>query len=305
MEENKTNINSFHLAGVIPVAGQKLDFNFPWHDCCTPIAQDYLAIERSVVECAYAGCETIWIVCNDDMQPLIRHRLGDYVQDPVWVSRTMSPRSSDRKKVIPIFYTPIHPKDRDKRDCLSWSVLHGAQTAYHISSGISKWVAPDRYYVSFPYGVYLPEVLQEHRKEISSDQGFFLSFENKTVRDGEYLGFTFSPKDFIRIRKLFRKNATGKFITPKEGLPRKMLPMEERYSARYFSVEDVFKHMSLNSCKVLPVWEYSRIDSWDNYRAYMCLKQSDMIRRPSRLILNYHELGPIGRDSNYLLETEE
>ena len=28
-----------------------------------------------------AGCRTIWIVCNDDMQPLIRYRLGDYVYD--------------------------------------------------------------------------------------------------------------------------------------------------------------------------------------------------------------------------------
>ena len=77
----------FHLAGVIPVSGQKLEFDMPWHDCLMPLAPNYLAIERSVVECAYAGCETIWIICNDDMQPLIRHRLGDYVQDPVMAFR--------------------------------------------------------------------------------------------------------------------------------------------------------------------------------------------------------------------------
>ena len=62
---------SFHLAGIIPIAGQDLDFNMPWHDCLMPIAQNYLAVERAVVECAYAGCETIWVVCHDDMQPLI------------------------------------------------------------------------------------------------------------------------------------------------------------------------------------------------------------------------------------------
>ena len=70
--------SNFHLAGIIPVAGQPLDFKMPWHDCMMPLNKDYLAVEHSVVECAYAGCETIWIVCHDDMQPLIRSRLGDY-----------------------------------------------------------------------------------------------------------------------------------------------------------------------------------------------------------------------------------
>ena len=62
---NKSDLTKqFHLAGVVPVASQPLDFNFPWHDCCMPIAPNYLAVERAVVECAYAGCETIWIVCK-------------------------------------------------------------------------------------------------------------------------------------------------------------------------------------------------------------------------------------------------
>ena len=80
-----------HLAGIIPVAGQPLDFNFPWHDCLQPIGKNYLAIERSALECAFAGCDTIWIACNDDMQPLIKSRIGDYVQDPVYIFREHDP----------------------------------------------------------------------------------------------------------------------------------------------------------------------------------------------------------------------
>ena len=99
-----------HLVGVIPVAGFEGDFGFPWHDCLQPIAQNYLAIERSVVECAFAGADTIWIVCNDDMQPLIRHRIGEYVQDPVWLYRSYEKHPSENQKPIPIFYVPIHPK---------------------------------------------------------------------------------------------------------------------------------------------------------------------------------------------------
>ena len=50
------NTNYFHLAGIIPVAGQKLDFNQVTPDCMTPIAQNYTLIEAAAVECAYAGC---------------------------------------------------------------------------------------------------------------------------------------------------------------------------------------------------------------------------------------------------------
>ncbi len=100
-------MSSFHLAGIIPVAGKDQNFDLPWHESMMPLAKDYLAIERSVLECAYAGCETIWIVCNDDMQPLIRHRIGDYVYDPVWMYRgKYDPFPSDKKnKQLPILTT--------------------------------------------------------------------------------------------------------------------------------------------------------------------------------------------------------
>ena len=146
-----------------------MDFSLPLHDSCIPIAPDYLAVERAVVECAYAGCETIWIVCHDDMQPLIRHRIGEMIEDPVWLGRNMDPRPSETRKQIPIYYVPIHPKDRDRRDCLAWSALYGAQAAYWTSIQISRWLTPDKYYVSFTYVAYDPELLREHRIDINSD----------------------------------------------------------------------------------------------------------------------------------------
>ena len=50
---------TFHLAGLIPLAGQPLDFNMPWHDSLMPVGPNYLAVERRIVECENAGCETI------------------------------------------------------------------------------------------------------------------------------------------------------------------------------------------------------------------------------------------------------
>ena len=46
--KNKTHVN---LAGIVPVAGQPLDFNFPWHDSLMPIGHNYLAVEKAVFDC--------------------------------------------------------------------------------------------------------------------------------------------------------------------------------------------------------------------------------------------------------------
>jgi len=49
--KNKTHVN---LAGIVPVAGQPLDFNFPWHDSLMPIGHNYLAVEKAVFDCVVA-----------------------------------------------------------------------------------------------------------------------------------------------------------------------------------------------------------------------------------------------------------
>ncbi len=286
------HLDSFHLAGIVPVAGQPLDFDFPWHDCLQPIGPDYLAVERAVIECAYAGCETIWVVCNDDMQPLIKHRLGEYVQDPVYVNRVYDAGNTrDNNRAIPIYYVPIHPKDRDRRDCLAWSVLYGANTAHYISKKISKWVTPDRFYTAFPYGVYDPRHLREHRRDISSNTGFFLSSGEKTVVGGEYLGFTFSPEEFKKYRRHLRQSSTGGYEKSGTNIPTNKLPLEERYSARYFSLDKVFGIADTSGAKIVNVGDYHNIDSWDKLRNY--LGSEHRLHKP-KTILTSGKLNKIG-----------
>jgi len=288
--------NAFHLAGIIPIAGQPLDFNFPWHDSCMAIAPDYLAVERAVVECAYAGCETIWIICHDDIQPLIRHRIGEMIEDPVWLGRNMDPRPSETRKQIPIYYVPIHPKDRDKRDCLGWSILYGALVAYSTSRKISTYVVPNRYYVAFPYGVYPPEILRSHRKQISSDRPFVLSFLDSTVKNGEYLGFTFNAEDFKKCRAKLRKEGTGRYV-PGEGIGKNLLPIEKRWSARHFPLEQVFSSLVLDGGLNVEVDWYFKIDNWNDYGEYMGSEMRKGIKRPSRTMLKYKEWNPVGEDN--------
>ena len=294
MEPNKQKPASFHLAGIIPVAGQELDFSMPWHDCMQPLAPGYLAIHHAVMECAWAGCETIWITCHIDMQPLIRHEIGDYVYDPVWYGRHSEPRPSEVRKTIPIYYVPIHPNDRDKRDCLGWSVLYGANVAYWTSKQMSRWLTPNKYYAAFPYGIYDNELLRQNRKTISSSKRFYLTYEGQNVSDNNYLGFTFDAEDFKRFRAHLRANATG----IKAGSIDKTLPIEERWSARHFPLDKVFELAIIDNDTALQElpWYYD-IGTWDGYCDFIASDERDEVKRPFKKILEYHEFNPIGVDN--------
>jgi len=280
-----------HLAGLIPITGQDLDFNMPWHDSMQPLNKNYLAIEHAVLECAMAGCNTIWIACNDDFQPLIKSRLGEYVLDPVWSNRTYSKFPEEHKKYIPIFYVPIHSKDLSKRDCLSWGVIYAAQIAYRVSMDLSKWIAPSKYYVSFPYGVYDFTFLRKHR-DILQKENILLTYNDKSVINNEYLSFTFGVDEFLEFRRIIRKG-TG-IISPGKYEEKERLPLSERWSARHFTVEEVFKPLEQLGESEIGVEEYYNISSWDGYCGY--IKSGLDLKRPEEKVF-------IGRKTNGRIST--
>ena len=160
-----------HIAGIVPVAGERSDFALEWHDCMMPIAPNYLAIERAVLECAYAGCSSIWIVCNDDISPILKYRIRDFISDPCYSKFRFSKqafylRNVKQQKLIPIFYVPVHAKYRGKVDSLGFSIIHGATYANNVASRISDASRPQMYYVAFPFGAYEPKFIKPLRKEM-------------------------------------------------------------------------------------------------------------------------------------------
>ena len=297
IETGRGNAGSYHLAGIIPVAGMSANINLGLPNCMAMVAENYTAIEHAVVQCAFAGCETIWVVCNDDTAPIIKHTLGDFVEDPVYRNRGHARYPSEERQQIPIYFVPIHPKDRDKRDCYGWSVLHGALTAYHISSQMSKWIIPDRFFVAFPTGIFTAEVLRASRKQISSGYPFYLTHKRKTIRDGIPLPFTFDGEDFKRFRREVREKGTGGWYAPKEGekYPSERLPIEKRYSARHFSLDIVFGSAIMDKAnKVEAPWFHS-IEDWNQYRKFLASDEAQHIERPDHL-LPVSKLNPIGTD---------
>jgi hypothetical protein len=291
------NGSSFHLAGIVPCGGQPLDFGMEWPDFMMPIAPNYTMIEAAIMECAWAGCETIWVCLYEDTAPLVRHRIGDFIQDPVWAWRGMDPQPTAKQRRIPIFYVPVHPKNRFRRDCLSWSVIEGALSAFKVSATISKWIYPNKYWVSFPYGYFDPKLLRQHRPKISSPKNFYTTHNGQTPAQNLHTSFSFGKDEFIRFRRQIRKG-TKQFANEvdEQGMPNRKLPISEQYSARWFDLQDVFTELDVTTENSIEVEEFYDIATWQGYRNYLSSELSSRTTRPPDWLIKSKEFGSIGLD---------
>tara|TARA_R100000951_G_scaffold84568_1_gene72345 strand:- start:346 stop:1221 length:876 start_codon:yes stop_codon:yes gene_type:complete len=279
---------SNHVVGIVPLITEPMDFNLDWHDSLMPIAPNYYAVERAVLECAYAGCKTIWIVANDDTTPLIRHRLGDYIQDPVWLGR-MSRFPSSKRTLIPIFYVPNPPEHKNKEFCISWAIIKGASVATEVGGSISKWIKPSAFYVAFPHSIYPPDFVRGHRLDLAKQDNFFLTHQGKSVGTGDMLGFTFNKQQFQDIKNNFLKTENSLLLGQE-------LDNEKEYFKDKFSLDNTFKCVIMyREGEEIP-WHY-QIDSWNSYCNFLSSEEKNEIRHPGKLIISYRELNPIGVDN--------
>ena len=272
-------LGTTHLAGIIPLAHEPLDFSLDWHDSLIPIAPNYYAFERSVYECALAGCHTIWVVANDDISPLLRHRVGDFVQDPVFLSRRGRYPSKDRRPV-PVFYVPMKEEDRA---CFSWSITHGILTVNNISGDISKWLKPEKFYVSFPYGVYNPEILRSHRQNIIKGDNFLLTHRGRSAKTGDYLGFTLNKQQLSQCIEKYEQHENRVLF--------------DHSIKKHLSLDKMLSGVIIDSVRV-ELEHYSSIGSWKDYRNYMSSELSLTQKHPGNLVMSYREWNPIGKENN-------
>ncbi len=261
-----------NLVGIIPLAGWKNKLDFPWPDYLHPLREGFTAIERSVYECAYAGCDSIWIVCNDDFAPIVKKTVGDYVMSPrFFEEKNFVKRKDYHQKWVPIYYTPVPQKHRGRRDSMAWSILQGSLTAFQLSDRLSKWCRPSKFFVSFPYGIYHPGKVKENRTIIRGPESVFLSHEENTAKDGKYLAFTFFPEDWIKFKRSIKSQCTG---------GDKSLPAHERWSSKDFSIDKIFKFDTIEVQNKLEIENYYTIDSWESILDYY--KSDIKIPRPTK-----------------------
>ncbi len=276
-----------HLTGIIPISGLKSDFNMPWHESLMPIGPNYLAVERSVLECAYAGCNTIWIVCDDDVTPLIRYQVGEMIQDPVYNYRHFEHSKRDFKRPIRIYYIPIHIRDINKRNNLAWSALHGAKVANKILRNLSNHLTPDKFWISWPYGYTNPNFIREFRRAIA-EKDVAVCYKEQTVKDNLYLGFTLTIEQVDRLVKESKTRSTGYWKDPETR--REKYSVEERFSYKNFNLKEVFATIDGADYEKAEINEYYNLDNWASYCHF--LSENSSLHRPK--LLNSAEWNEIG-----------
>jgi len=133
---------------------------------------------------------------------------------------------------------------------------------------------------------------------ISSENNFFLCYNGKTAKDGEYLGFSFGPEDFIKCRQVIRKEGTKTWKNSGTEIPTEKLPLEERWSARYFSLDKVLKPVIIEDSNIKELDWFHSISSWESYINFFASEEAKKIQRPFEGLIKYHEWNGIGVDND-------
>ena len=122
--------------------------------------------------------------------------------------------------------------------------------------------------------------------------------EGKTVQDNIHTSFTFGKDEFLVYRRNVRKG-TGrvKKLTVKDGTyTREDLPIEERWSARFFELKDVFEGIPTDSANKLDVKTFHDVSTWEGYLNLMSSDFARNISRPPRDMFKYKEFNRVAID---------
>ena len=273
---------SIHLSGIIPIANYETELNMSFPELLLPVSDGFSLIQKSVYECAAAGCNTIWIVANDDMAPIVRKTVGDWVYDPVYYKRDMESKFySQLRKEVPIYYVGIKPKDQNKRDSYGWSILEGIHAAYMTSLKISKWLTPEKYFISFPFGVFDIYFIRQHRKLIrDKTKNLIFKYNGQSVVDNQYLPFTMTGEDFKLCRRAINKKTTREYLPPlpDQKYPSRKLPLHQRWSARNFTLSEIYEPLQSSPHTSVNLEWYYDASKWADYTDY--ISSNNLIEKP-------------------------
>jgi hypothetical protein len=91
----------------------------------------------------------------------------------------------------------------------------------------------------------------------------------------------------------FWRNATGKFDSSqpieerKDGkYVTKVLPLEKRYSGRFFTFDYVFKILEQEAYNKVEMPWFHQIDNWENWKTFLSSKESEILKYPKMKLLN-------------------
>jgi hypothetical protein len=291
------------MVGIVPIQNGPENDGFPWPKCLTPLYNNYTALHRSVLECAMAGCSSIWVITEKRYIPLMKTVVGSYVQDPILAQLPVEYKENFSMRV-PIWYISIPVKDLGRRECYGRTILAGAEYATLVAKRLSEKLAPEKFYVSFPQAVYSPWSLQNYRKKIkSTDKNFFLKNDKGTIKNGIELGFTFFSKDFERFKKDFRKKDQGAW-TGKDFKSLVRRPIEERNLANKLTLDEVFESATLEGAVLHEFKKTYNISTWEGYVEY--INSSHFYKMPKKVkYFKHSKMGNLESRLIDCIDTEE
>ena len=135
------------------------------------------------------------------------------------------------------------------------------------------------------------------RKNIKSKKNFYIVSKNKAVMDNMHTSFTFGKEEFVKYRRNIRKG-TGVYTSEtldERGFPRDRLPIEDRWSARFFDLKDVFTEPVGNS-HVFEIDDFYNLNSWAEYKNYISSDFSSTVQRPTKELFSYREFNRVAAD---------
>ena len=165
---------------------------------------------------------------------------------------------------------------------------------------MSDYVVPNKFYASFPFGLYNSRELISHRSTISSSRRFFVTYNKKTIKSDYRLGFTFDWEDVRAINRYIHKEGTGawraigEFVKGDAKAWSERLPTEEKYSARKFTLEKVFNPLNIDNAHHAEISWYYDVSTWKEYKKFMGSEQ--ILKRPA--LFTKANLPPIGVDDD-------
>lgn len=274
-----TKGKSRHFVGIVPCTGFKTEYKMPWPDIMVQINEQYMAVTRSILECACAGCDSIWVVMYDKFITLIKHAIGESVRDPFLINLPFKNYPEMHERDIPIYYVPLNLNHQQKRDTVSFSIMRGAQASYFLSKYLSKWILPWNYFVSFPFGLTNPYFLMKNRA-LLRNKNVVYTFNGKSILTNDYLPFTFNRKDYPQFSQKYWRTQTLKWKLDDEGYLVE-LPKEEQYYSKKIKLNETFSYIKDRENFVKETQYWYDISSWSQLMDWYRSPYSDKLTFPN------------------------
>lgn len=281
--------NNRAMAGIIPMVGYEVPTSkdLPIPSCYLPVAKNCLAIQRSVLECARMKCSSIWIVCTRDQVSTLQNIIGNGVVEEVpYKWRILYLKGNDfghpnRKVpppvVIPIYYAVLPEKTSwGENTSLPKAILWGAHSIISSVKVMSRYVAPSRYYVSFPFSI-IPYYKIPTKDIISMrtwNRAWMFSYQGKSIKTGDYLPFVFTHRQFIKLREMYKRLSSGtifdgKTYTKEQIKEWKKLSMKERYAEKEVTLAMLMEHYHVAKARQTKLEWFYTINTWTEYQQFL------------------------------------